>query len=249
MSQADEINKLYDLKIKGLITDDEFEKTKQKILNPAQQTFNQPSETTPVYNQKSRVVYLILAFFFGMLGIHNFYAGRTGHAIAQLLITLLLWWIFIPLIVVWIWIIVDMCTIKTDGENKPMQPTSTIVVALIIILQLLPVFSIFIGCASGLTTIFDSYQTVAVTKAAERYAKKVYEQQKINRSATIPSITELGLKESTDCQISIPSNGVSVSSVRVDFDCSKNPKLAEAVAAEFNEPVINGKISHRFEIK
>ena len=31
MSQADEINKLYDLKTKGLITDDEFEKTKQKF--------------------------------------------------------------------------------------------------------------------------------------------------------------------------------------------------------------------------
>ena len=38
--------------------------------------------------QKSRVVYVILGIFLGVLGIHNFYEGRTYCGIAQLLTTL-----------------------------------------------------------------------------------------------------------------------------------------------------------------
>lgn len=43
----------------------------------------------PGVAQKSAVVAAILGFFFGALGIHNFYLGRTGSAVAQLLITIL----------------------------------------------------------------------------------------------------------------------------------------------------------------
>ncbi len=39
--------------------------------------------------QKSRVAAGLLAIFLGTLGIHNFYLGRTGTAVAQLLITVL----------------------------------------------------------------------------------------------------------------------------------------------------------------
>lgn len=38
---------------------------------------------------KSKVAAALLAFFFGALGIHNFYLGATGAGIAQLLLTLL----------------------------------------------------------------------------------------------------------------------------------------------------------------
>jgi len=57
-------------------------------------------------SSKSRAVALILScplvLGLGFLGLHCFYVGKTGRGIAYLLCTLLLWWLLIPLIVVFI---------------------------------------------------------------------------------------------------------------------------------------------------
>lgn len=66
---------------------------------------------------KSRLIYILLAIFLGGLGIHNFYAGRMGSAVAQLLISLLSCGILSP--ITWIWAIIDIITVKTDGEGRP----------------------------------------------------------------------------------------------------------------------------------
>ena len=42
-----------------------------------------------VFAQKSKVAAGLLGIFLGVLGIHNFYLGYTGKAVAQLLITVL----------------------------------------------------------------------------------------------------------------------------------------------------------------
>lgn len=47
---------------------------------------------TPMYGMKSgksKVAAGLLAIFLGVFGVHNFYLGYTGKAVAQLLITLL----------------------------------------------------------------------------------------------------------------------------------------------------------------
>ncbi|WP_103063963.1 TM2 domain-containing protein [Actinomyces qiguomingii] len=49
--------------------------------------YGQPYAT--YYNQKSKVAAGLLGIFLGGFGIHNFYLGYNGKAIAQLLITLL----------------------------------------------------------------------------------------------------------------------------------------------------------------
>ena len=67
---------------------------------------------------KQRIVYILLALFLGTLGVHNFYAGYTGKAITQLLITLLLGWLVLPLAAVGIWAIVEMCTVTKDASGK-----------------------------------------------------------------------------------------------------------------------------------
>jgi TM2 domain-containing membrane protein YozV len=76
--------------------------------------------------QKSRLAYILLGLFLGSWGVHNFYAGRTGPAVAQLMIHV----ISIPLICVWvgaftlwipiIWSIVDIIVVDRDGNNVPM---------------------------------------------------------------------------------------------------------------------------------
>lgn len=45
--------------------------------------------TTATGEQKSKLAAGLLGIFLGSLGIHNFYLGNTGKAVAQLLITLL----------------------------------------------------------------------------------------------------------------------------------------------------------------
>ena len=54
-------------------------------------------------NQKSPVVAYLLWFGFGLLGGHNFYLGRAGVAIAQLILTITI----VGLLVTIVWIIVD----------------------------------------------------------------------------------------------------------------------------------------------
>jgi TM2 domain-containing membrane protein YozV len=67
-----------------------------------------------------RVVYILLGIFLGTLGIHNFVAGYTGRAVAQLLITLLIGWLILPLIAVWIWVIVEIVVTTHDADGVRM---------------------------------------------------------------------------------------------------------------------------------
>ena len=66
---------------------------------------------------KSRGVYIILGLFFGMLGVHNFYAGRLGYGVAQLLITCILGWFVVGLFISAIWVLIELFTVKEDGAG------------------------------------------------------------------------------------------------------------------------------------
>lgn len=68
---------------------------------------------------KSKIGYIVLGLFLGTLGIHNFYAGYTGRGLAQLLIAVFLFWTIIAIPIVWIWAIVDICTVETDARGRP----------------------------------------------------------------------------------------------------------------------------------
>ena len=70
---------------------------------------------------KNRLAYILLALFLGGLGIHNFYAGYTSKGVAQLLLTLLLFWTILVPLAVWIWTIVEMVTVDHDAEGNPMM--------------------------------------------------------------------------------------------------------------------------------
>ena len=91
-------------------------------LSPA----NQVTPPSPVSSQssgsgpaKSRLTFILLAFFLGPLCVHNFYAGYTGKAVAQLLLFwLLIFTVLVPLIVC-IWILVEMVTVTHDSSGRP----------------------------------------------------------------------------------------------------------------------------------
>lgn len=66
---------------------------------------------------KPKVAYILLGLFIGGLGIHNFYAGYVGRGVAQLLLTLLSCGTLF--IVVFIWNIIEICTVTTDAKGVP----------------------------------------------------------------------------------------------------------------------------------
>ena len=78
--------------------------------------------------QKSRILYQVLAFFLGQLGIHNFYAGRITIACIQLAITIIGNIIAIGVLgasggvgPVIIWALVEIFVVKKDGRGIPMK--------------------------------------------------------------------------------------------------------------------------------
>ncbi len=75
----------------------------------------------PVYlaPPKSRTAFVLLGLFLGGLGIHNFYAGYVGRGIAQLLITLLLFWTVVTVVAVWIWVLLEVALVTRTPDGRP----------------------------------------------------------------------------------------------------------------------------------
>lgn len=70
---------------------------------------------------KQRIAYILLGFFFGTIGIHDFYAGYTNKGVTKLLITLILGWVFgLGIIITGIWTIIDIITVTVDANGNPM---------------------------------------------------------------------------------------------------------------------------------
>ncbi len=79
-----------------------------------------PQPKTYIYPPKERVLYVLLALFLGCFCVHNFYAGHTNTAIKQLLISLLLGWLFgIGFFITFVWAIVDIIQVTHDGNGVP----------------------------------------------------------------------------------------------------------------------------------
>lgn len=99
---------------------------------PTQQTYYQATQQQPGYGyaQKSKIVAGLLGLFLGTLGVHNFYLGYTGKAVAQLLLTLIGWIILIGPIISGIWALIEAVLIlcssygsnwHRDGHGQELQ--------------------------------------------------------------------------------------------------------------------------------
>lgn len=82
------------------------------------------------YAPKSSLAAGLLGIFLGSLGIHNFYLGYTGKAVAQLLLTLIGGWFFgLGALAAQIWGLVEGIMILTgsinvDGHGCPIRRDS-----------------------------------------------------------------------------------------------------------------------------
>ena len=69
------------------------------------------------HDSKGSLAFILLGVCFGMLGLHDFYAGYTGRGIAKLAISLFTLGMAAPLMQ--IWAIIELFTIKTDAQGRP----------------------------------------------------------------------------------------------------------------------------------
>ena len=104
MSTADEIKKLNDLLKDRVITQEEFDLQKEKLLD---------SSTTT--STTDWLTLFLLTFFVGVLGVHRFYVGKIGTGVLML----------ITLGGLGVWFLVDLLLVVTgqftnkDGQKIP----------------------------------------------------------------------------------------------------------------------------------
>ena len=104
MSTADEIKKLNDLLRELVITQEEFDSQKEKLLDSSTKT-----------NSIDWLALFLLTFFVGVLGVHRFYVGKIGTGVLML----------ITLGGLGVWFLVDLLLVVTgqftnkDGQKIP----------------------------------------------------------------------------------------------------------------------------------
>lgn len=124
-----ELEKLNELKEKGILTQDEFNKQKQELL----------SDNNSAPKQKKQSVFLWLAMFLGLLGVHNFYIGDKVGGFCKLGVCLLgaiissaidegLLGVFLNEILfrlpIYIWIIIEMFNTDKTASGAELIPTT-----------------------------------------------------------------------------------------------------------------------------
>ena len=103
----------------------------QAAYAAGQQAYGQPGYSQPAYGQpvvagppKQWLVALILGFFFGGFGVHNFYLGYTNRAIIQLFLTITV--IGAPISGVWVLVELILILMRSgsygyDAQGQPLQ--------------------------------------------------------------------------------------------------------------------------------
>ena len=91
--------------------------------NPVQVQHHVPQPIVPVVVAvpKSRKIYIILGLLFGWFGLHNLYAKRNNVGAVQLILFLMFFWTLIVPFILVVWSIVDVITVKVDGDGLPMR--------------------------------------------------------------------------------------------------------------------------------
>ena len=116
---AEELEKLHNLRKKGIITEEEFNSQKNKLLN-----------------NKKQSTFLWLALFLSAFGIHNFYVGQTIRGIVKIILwalsvilsvafPMLLFLSGIPALFLWLWVVIEMFITDKTASGVNLIPAST----------------------------------------------------------------------------------------------------------------------------
>lgn len=79
-----------------------------------------PASQIIVMAGKNRGVFIILAVLLGLFGVHNFYAGYYSKGALQLLVTITWGMIYIGIIIIGMWVLIDLLTVRRDADGNVM---------------------------------------------------------------------------------------------------------------------------------
>ena len=101
------------------ITNEPCQNRQQEVTVPMPQHAEDLAAQPLLAYQQSRAGYMLLGFFLGEIGLHNFYAGYVWKGIAQLSITVLslglLCWIS------WIWAVIEIAMVTKNAKGVPFR--------------------------------------------------------------------------------------------------------------------------------
>jgi len=129
-----DVEKLKEAAHKLHMSEEEFIAEKKRL---AAKILHLDDKETP----RNGIIYILLAFFFGAIGLHNFYAGYWGRGLSQLCLSLIApWFLYIPLLFVSIWVLLELLFVNKDSHGKAMKGNRRIInllrIATIVILIL-----------------------------------------------------------------------------------------------------------------
>ena len=139
------LQQLKDMKDKNLISEDVYLSEKKRIATKILRKDTPPS--------KNAIAYVILAFWLGSIGIHNFYAGYWKRGLLQLFLTLSApYAMFIPLLFTSVWALIELLFVNRAADGTTMSGNRKIVFSL----RLLTIVSL-LWFASVSETILDKF--------------------------------------------------------------------------------------------
>lgn len=146
MNDLMNLEKLAELRDKGVISAADFEEQKKLLFSKAMR------ESEGGQPRKNGIVYIFLAWFLGTIGIHNFYAGYWGRGLIQLLLTLFSWmFFFLPIIVTSLWALGELLFENKSAGRIPFAGNPRIILGL----KILAVVILFAAFYFS-NTIFDA---------------------------------------------------------------------------------------------
>lgn len=146
MNEIVNLEKLSGLKDKGVISEEEFAEQKRIIFAKSLRESGERS------NPKSGIVYILLAWFLGAIGLHNFYAGFVGRGLTQLFLTLLSpLFLFVPLIMTALWAFVELMLKNKDRSGRRFRGNRKV----ILLLRIIAFVWLAIAIYSATTVKFD----------------------------------------------------------------------------------------------
>ena len=115
MANYENLDDLKALLARGIITERQYENCRRLL---ARKIIRESSRSS---GEKSGVIYIVLAFFLGNIGLHNFYAGRYKCGLAQMALTLAsFFFCFLTGVVSTLWVLGELLFVNHSANGKPL---------------------------------------------------------------------------------------------------------------------------------
>lgn len=116
------LEKLAELRDKGVISAAEFEEQKKVLFVKAMRDSGQRRIS------RNGIIYILLAWFLGTIGIHNFYAGYVKKGLVQLILTLTAWlFLYIPLLITAVWAFVELLVVNKSADMQRLSGSRKVI--------------------------------------------------------------------------------------------------------------------------